>query len=108
MNPNSSGSRRQRAKQTVSKEKVSRGPYGDKLHKSKSKSNLRLVFQNINGFGTDDDTRKDKMIQELINKYKIDAFALSEVNTNWKIVKKKHSLSHLATEWFENSQVNGP
>ena len=84
-----SGSKRQRTKQTINvKELNSRGSYGDKLRKRKSKSNIRLVFQNINGFGTDDNTRKDKLIQEFINEYKIDAFAMSEINVNWRVVGK--------------------
>ena len=79
--------------------------YGDKISKSKSKKVLRVVFQNINGLRTTEETDKRQAIHEYINTYKIDVFALAEVNINWKIVEKKKSLSSLAKEWFEHGRA---
>ena len=100
--------RRQNTKQALLniRKLDSRNTYGDKLRKKKTNSNMRLVFQNIHGFGTADETCKDELIKEFINEYKIDSFNMSEVNTNWKIVAKKKSLTEMAKEWFEHSNVS--
>lgn len=79
--------------------------YGDKISKSKSKKDIRVLFQNINGLGSSDETDKRASIREFINTYKVDVFAMAEVNMNWKIVAKKQSLASLAKEWFEHSRV---
>ena len=60
--------KRQNTKQTLNIKKLdSRNTYGDKLRKKKANSNMRLVFQNIHGFGTADKTCKDELIKEFIN-----------------------------------------
>ena len=79
--------------------------YGDKISKSKSKRNIRVVFQNINGLRVTKETDKRDNIRQFINTYKIDIFAAAEVNINWKIVSKKQSLPSLAKEWFDNSRA---
>ena len=42
-----------------------RDTYGDKISKSKSKKVIRVVFQNINGLGTSEETDKREAIREL-------------------------------------------
>ena len=79
--------------------------YGDNFSKNKAKKTLRIVFQNINGLGTSEETDKRDFIREFINTYKIDCFCMAEVNTNWKIVARKESLSALAKKWFRHSRV---
>ena len=82
-----------------------RDTFGDKLQKHKKRGNIRIVFQNINGLGTTDETCKRDLIREFITLYNIDCFAMAEVNINWKIVAKKESLNSLAKQWFQNSRV---
>ena len=53
-----------------------RDTYGDKISKSKSKKVIRVVFQNINGLGTTEETDKRDSIREFINTYKFDMFPL--------------------------------
>ena len=54
--------------------------FGDKFHKNKNNKNLRIVFQNINGLGTTDESDKRDLIREFITKYKIDCFCIAEMN----------------------------
>ena len=96
---------RQRTNRRVNTTIDSRDFYGDKISKSKSKKDIRVIFQNINGLGTSEETDKRAQIRQFINTYKIDVFALAEVNTNWKLVAKKQSLRSQAKEWFEHSRV---
>ena len=76
----------QRTKTGERKSIDSRDFYGDKISKSKSKRNIRVIFQNINGLGTLDETDKREQLWQFINTYKIDVFAMAEVNTNWKLI----------------------
>ena len=96
---------RQRTDRRENNQLDSREFYGDKISKSKSKKNIRVIFQNINGLGTSEETDKRDQIQQFINTYKIDVLAMAEVNTNWKLVAKKQSLRAQAKEWFEHSRT---
>lgn len=86
-------------------EKLNCRYFGDKFHNSKKGTIMRIVFQNINGLGTSEETDKRDFIREFINKYNVDCFCMAEVNINWKIVAKKESLHNLARSWFRNSRV---
>ena len=55
------------------------------LNRNKSKSNIRVIFQNINGLGTDDDTDKRSRIINFVKDWDVDIMALAEVNINWKV-----------------------
>ena len=79
--------------------------YGDVLRKKKKKENIRIVYQNINGLGTCEETDKRELISTFINDYRVDCFAIAEDNVNWKIVAKKESLYQYAKECFSNSRV---
>ena len=103
----SPGTKRQSSQQVQYEDFNCRDTFGDKFKRKKSNHNIRIVFQNINGIGTTEDTCKRKLIKDFISKYKIDVFGMSEVNTNWKLVGKKETLQALASSSFENSRVNG-
>ena len=78
MNTSKSGTGRRCVKQTKNVAKLdSRDTYGDKLCKRKYNNNLRVIFQNINGFGTTDKSKKDELIKEFIEQYKIDIYGMS-------------------------------
>ena len=85
---------------------ISRDTYGDILNKRKKRSRIRIVFQNINGLIVEDDENdKKELIQEFINKYKIDFFGIAEVNVNWRLVPKQDNLESMCKQWFEHSRV---
>ncbi len=80
----------------------SRETFGDTLSKRQLRDKIKIVFQNINGFGADGSTEKRELIYKFLKTYKIDVFSMAEVNTNWKLVGKKNTLSSIVTPWFEN------
>ena len=80
--------------------------YGDVLKRKKKKGKLRILFQNINGLGTSEENDKREIIRDFINDYKIDIFAIAEMNINWKIVAKKESLHTYFKDNFKNSRVS--
>ena len=101
----SSGSKRHGVDQRRNKRKFSRNIHGDVLSKKKVRSNIRIIFQNINGFGVTEPQVKKDLIKEFINKFKIDIYVMAEVNINWKIVAKKESLRDICKEWFSLSRT---
>ena len=105
MKNNSSDSRRHGVNQRRNRKTHSRNIHGDVLKKKKVRSNVRIIFQNVNGFGVTDPEVKRDLIKEFINKYSIDIYAMAEVNVNWKIVAKKESLRELCNEWFSLSRT---
>ena len=67
---------RQLEEQRLNKEYLScRDTYGDIMSKSKSKGIMRVIFQNINGLGTKEESNKREYLREFINKYKVDVMA---------------------------------
>ena len=95
-----SGSTRHGVNQSRNTGKISRNIHGDVLRKMKVRNNIRIIFQNINGFGVTEPQVKKELIKEFINKYNIDIYTMAEVNTNWKLVAKKESLREICKEWF--------
>ena len=79
--------------------------WGDKISSKKETNNLRVAFQNINGFGANKEAIKHQIIREFIKKNEIDIYAISEVNVNWRITSKKNSINELTRGWFEQQRV---
>ena len=82
-----------------------RDTYGDIMSKSKNKGIMRVIFQNINGLGTNEESDKREYSKEFINNYRVDVMTLVEVNINWRIVGGKENLHTLTKKWFEKSRV---
>ena len=64
------------------------------------------MFQNVNSIGTCEETNKKEIIREFINDYKMDCFAIAEVNVNWKVRAKKQLLQSYFKDNFKNSSVS--
>ena len=105
MSTNHSVFGRQQNNRSNKRKQQCRDIFGDKLSKDKDSNNVRFVFQNINGLQLEDNKEKKELIRDFINKYKVDFFAMAEVNVNWRIVQKKQNLHSLAKKWFEHSRV---
>ena len=71
MNPHNSTLARLEESKSLNKEITNRDTYGDLL-KKKSSKNIRISFQNINGFMPKDKEDKKELIRDYINDYKID------------------------------------
>lgn len=79
--------------------------WGDPLI-SKNKECIRIMFQNINGFGhKKDDEIKTRGFMDLIKDLESDVFAMAETNIDWRLVPKKKTIWDQTQDWFENRSV---
>ena len=82
-----------------------RRTWGDPLL-YKNNDNIRIMFQNINGFGyKKDDEAKTKGFFDLIKSSDSDIFTMAETNTDWRRVKKTKTIWEQTKSWFENVAV---
>ena len=65
--------------------------FGDTI-KEKEEDNVRIFFQNINGFGYSDSSVKSSSVKNLIKKHNIDIMAMAEMNLNWGKLSRKQTL----------------
>ena len=77
--PSTSALTRQSGGQKQAAKLNCRHTFGDTFHKSKKSSKIRIVFQNINGLGTTEETDKRDYIREFINTYNIDCLCMAEI-----------------------------
>ena len=81
--------------------------WGDDLGQ-KSKENIRITFQNVNGFlatAKEDNVYKPRQIYDFMTTHNIDLHAMVEMNTNWRLTPKKYSINELSRCWFENQRL---
>ena len=78
--------------------------WGDPISK-KANKNIRLVFQNIRGFGIEQGSYKSETIREFMEDHEVDIMAMSELNVNWRIISKKNTINEITRGWFENQRV---
>ena len=75
--------------------------WGDDLTK-KQKHIIRIMFQNINGFGcSKEDETKTKGFYDLMKSSEVDIYAMAETNVDWRRVSKKYTIWDQTKEWFE-------
>ena len=70
--------------------------FGDNMNSIKSKESMRMVFQNINGFGYLYKDIKTERIRNFIVENKIDTMMMAEINTNWRIINNKNSMNQIS------------
>ena len=80
--------------------------FGDELSQRKHSNVIRVMFQNVDGFGYSAQDKKSQMIKEFILDHDIDAFLMAEVNVNWERMSRRNTLSQIARRWFENVKVS--
>ena len=80
--------------------------FGDKISKQKDRNVIRIMFQNLDGFGYSAIDKKSEMVKEFIIDYDIDAMLMAELNVNWERMSRKNTLSQIARRWFENVKVS--
>ena len=80
--------------------------FGDEMNSRCSKSNVRILFQNIRGFGDSEENRKTESIRQAIQEDNVDIMCMTEMNVNWKRVAKRKNLTQMSKAWFENSKVS--
>ena len=84
---------------------INRRTWGDPL-RIKNNDNIRIMFQNINGFGyKKDDEAKTKGFFDLIKSSDSDIFAMAETNTDWRRVQKSKTIWEQTKGWFKNTTV---
>ena len=78
--------------------------FGDTI-KEKEEDNVRIFFQNINGFGYSDSSVKSSSVKNLIKKHNIDIMAMAEMNLNWGKLSRKQTLPQVCRKWFTRSKT---
>ena len=78
--------------------------FGDECS-SKSKDSIRIMFQNVNGFGYNSNSIKSISIRNLMFDKSVDIMAMAELNLNWGKMKRKSTLPQVARKWFRNSKT---
>ena len=105
MSSNESRGSRQLPLDQNEKDKESRH-FGDELSKRKRKDTVRIMFQNIRGLGSKEDSSKAETLRQNIADKQIDIIGMVEVNVNWKRVAKRKNLTQMSKQWFESSKVS--
>ena len=80
--------------------------FGDKLSNNKSKNVIRILFQNVRGFGYHKEQQKTNSIKKLALDTQSDIFCMAEINIHWKLTSKQHSVRQVAKNWYENSKTS--
>ena len=76
--------------------------WGDDLGKN-SKNTIRVLFQNINGFGwKKEDESKTRGYFDLMAATDADIYAMAETNVDWRRLPKRLTIWEQTKSWFEN------
>ena len=73
--------------------------------KKKEKKNVRIMFQNINGFGYSQSNPKSSEVRNLIYQKDVDIMALAELNVKWSKLRREQTLPQLCKRWFQTSKA---
>ena len=79
--------------------------FGDKLNSKKNKEQVRIVFQNVNGFGYAYNDVKSERIRNFIEENNVDTMMMAEINTNWRIINQRNSMHQIGKRWFERCKI---
>lgn len=82
------------------------GTFGDKIDSNKSNNSIRVMFQNVMGFGYTPKQLKTECTKELVLQSRADIFCMAEVNTSWKLTSQKNTIKTIARHWFEKSTTS--
>ena len=67
---------------------------------------VRILFQNVRGFGYHKDQQKTTSIKKLALDSQADIFCVAEINIHWNLTSKQHSIQQVAKNWYENSKTS--
>ena len=80
--------------------------FGDTIMKKKNKNIIRIIFQNINGWGTKVNSNKPELIRRLMEEKEADIMSMAEVNVNWDRVGIQISMNRTCKKWFKVSKTS--
>ena len=101
MSPNNTGTAQLGSKGVNEKDSCY---FGDVCDNKKSNT-VRVMFQNINGFGYSHDSVKAQSIRKLMVTSKVDVMALAELNMNWGKLSRAQTLPQICKRWFQSSKA---
>jgi exonuclease III len=78
--------------------------FGNQLPKRKKIGTVRIMFQNINGFGKEK-SNKTRSIKDFMLRRNVDIMCMAELNRNWDVVGRMKTLPQIAKEWFAQSRA---
>ena len=73
-------------------------------YQSKSKDNIGIMTQNINGLGQFAENKKEPRDKKMISENRVDVMALQETNICWHKVINKHKICNMFRGWRENGE----
>jgi len=82
-----------------------RDNFGDVVP-TKDKHTLRIGFQNIGGFSTNNYKIKDSIIRRGITKWEFDVFGIAESNIDWRLVDEDLKLHARTRQWWEHLHLS--
>ena len=80
--------------------------FGDRLSTTRSAGTIRIGTQNVRGIGRTRAGRKNGEWRLIVDKYKMDAFCMNELNVDWRKVSDKDKLKNRVRGWWEAAAVN--
>lgn len=95
-------SRQMSADESITKDECR--TFGDPIE-VKQKNSIRIMFQNVNGFGYTRKNVKSLVIRDLMNDTKVDAMAMAELNKNWGKMQRTNTLPQVCKGWFRQSRT---
>ena len=78
-------------------------PFGD-VCVPKQKSDVRVMFQNVNGLGYTHQSVKTTGVRNLVYQHEVDIMALAETNINWGKMRRPETLLQVVRRWFQSSK----
>lgn len=78
--------------------------FGD-LSNFKEKGSIRIMFQNVNGFGYTPKSVKSLGIRDVMNEQKVDVMLMAELNKNWGKMCRANTLPQICKGWFRKCRV---
>ena len=78
--------------------------FGDEC-KIKNKENIRIMFQNVNGFGYSNQSVKTLSVRNLMYRNEVDLMAMAETNLNWGKMRRPNTLPQVARRWFQTTKT---
>ena len=79
--------------------------FGNKCER-KEKKNVRIMFNNVNGFGHSHLSPKSAGIRNLMFHKEVDIMAMAELNVNWSKIRREHTLPRICRKWFQTSKTS--
>ena len=92
--------------QSAQQEQSQNDAWGDNINSNNKTSNkIRIAFQNINGYITNNDDVKTQSIKDFIEDKYVDIMGMAETNVNWNRLPKHKTIQSTIRGWSEHQHL---